>query len=108
MITRGYSKNQISEMGFPKDEYQFPNQPGSFSRKLVMKEWGNKNLICYFETDISGKYRLCVWWNPNDEKSYRPKNADNDFSNIEIGSNWTVTYEISKGGTTKWMSAIQL
>jgi hypothetical protein len=105
MDKRGYSKNQIKEMGFPTKEYLFPNQEGSFNGKLVMKEWGNKNLICYFETDKSEKYKLCVWSDADDNKSYRPKKTDIDFSMVEINSIWKVTFEISKSGITRWMTA---
>lgn len=105
MNKRGYSKNQIKEMGFPTREYLFPIQEGSFNGKLVMKEWGNKNLICYFETDNSKKYKLCVWSDADDNKSYRPKKTDIDFSMVEINSIWKVTFEISKSGITRWMTA---
>ena len=102
---KGYSKKQVEELGFPRNEYQFPEYTGTFKGLLVMKEWGKRNLICYFDTENHERYKLCVWFDYNDSKSYKPRKSDIDFTTAELNTVWMVAFAISKSGTTAWMTA---
>ena len=50
-MRRAYTWRQITEMGFEATDYDFPTEPGIVNAALVMKRWGNNNLVCYFEGD---------------------------------------------------------
>lgn len=108
-IRRGYSKNQVIEMGFPAGNYSFPTGSGEFVGKLVMKKRGKQNsLICYFDTEDGSTYKLCVWFNPNEAHSYRPRQCDLDISRVEIGTILRVTYDETARGKTRWLKAESL
>ena len=105
-IRRGYSKNQVREMGFPIGDYKFPVGSGVFVGELVMKKWGKQNsLICYFDTEDGSAYKLCVWFNPNEAHSYRPRQSNLDISRVEIGTILRVTFAETASGKTSWLNA---
>ncbi len=102
-MIRGYSKNQVIGMNFPREQYTFPTGNGNFNGTLAMKMWSDKQgLICYFDTDNNEKFKLCVWFSNNDDKSYRPKQSTVDISYLEIGTKCIITYE-NKNGKTVWL-----
>lgn len=94
------------DIGFPTNEYTFPEGEGSFMGKLVMKKWtDNKALLCYFDTQDSRKLKIQVYWKPELSKSYRPRNSSLDVSQIPIGTVVRVEYGLSKNGKTIWLTA---
>ena len=109
MENTGYSKRQIEEMHFPKSDYFFPTEENTVTAKLVMKEWGQKaNLICYFDVKDGSKIKLCVWFNSDDNKTYRPKKASINFKEVKLNTDWIVSFTLSKQGLTNWINAIPL
>lgn len=105
-IRRGYSRRQVEEMGFPIQKYKFPRGKGAFVGELVMKKWGKRNsLICYFDARDGNSYKLCVWFNCKDERSYRPLRSKLDISMVQIGTVLRVEYDEAASGKTKWLTA---
>ena len=105
-VRRGYSERQVSGMGFPAKDYAFPTGEGSFTGTLVMKKWNGKNaLICYFDADDGAKYKLCVWFSYDVNRTYRPTNSTVDISYVDIGSTIKVAYGQTKNGKSKWLDA---
>lgn len=103
-VRRGYSRTQIDEMGFDVSEYEFPKGPGRATGTLVMKQWGNKCLICYFDLDTGDKLRLTVWWK-GDDRSYCPKGSDIDMSCVEIGTRMEIAYDVGESGLSLFLYA---
>ena len=104
-MKKAYSWQEITEMGFQVADYDFPFEPGEMNATLVMKRWGRNNLICYFEGDSGEKFKLCVWWSQYEDQSYRPRDSDVDFTQIELGTKLWVKYDISSSGKAMFLDA---
>ena len=105
-MKRAYTRKQLFEMNFPVSDYDFPHGNGTFDGVLVMKKWGDRNvLICYFDTDQGEKLKLCAWFKRDSKKDYRPKHSDLDMSKVEIGTDLRVNYSTRNSGKTLWESA---
>ena len=83
-MKKAYSWREITEMGFQVTDYEFPTEPGIVNATLVMKRWGNNNLVCYFEGDEGEKFKLCAWWSQYENRAYRPRDSDIDFTEVEL------------------------
>ena len=104
-MKKAYTWREITEMGFQVTEYDFPTEPGIVNATLVMKRWGNNNLICYFEGDDGKKLKLCAWWSQYENRSYRPRDSDIDFTLVELGTRFQLEYGISTRGRAIFISA---
>ena len=104
-MRRAYTWRQITEMGFEVTDYDFPTEPGIVNAALVMKRWGNNNLVCYFEGDDGEKIKLCAWWSQYENRSYRPRDSDIDFTEVELGTRFKLEYGISTKGGAIFISA---
>ena len=104
-MRRAYTWRQITEMGFDVTGYDFPTEPRIVNATLVMKRWGNNNLVCYFESDEGEKFKLCAWWSQYENRSYRPRDSDIDFSEVELGTRFNLEYGISEKGRAIFISA---
>ena len=104
---RAYSKQQVKRSGFPTGEYTFPQGSGSFVGELVLKMWNNNNaLVCYFDTTEGEKYKLCVWFSYDANRSYRPQHSPLDLSYVDIGTSLYVEYDrFPNGYATRWLKA---
>ncbi len=106
MEKRAYSKREFLSLGFPAKEYDFPTGRGCFTGKMVMKRWINYGIVCYFETEGGTRYKLCVWRDfKNEYNGYHPANSELDISNVPFDTTLQVSYEESKSGKTKWLTA---
>lgn len=100
----GYSWWQVADMGFPSNDYEFPNKEGAFTGTLVMKKWNRQNgLMCYFDTNDGYKYKLCVWPDYDEKRAYRPIRSDVDITLIDIGAVIKVVHGLSKTKKSKWL-----
>lgn len=91
---------------FPMDEYTFPLGDGCFVGKLVMKKWNRCNgLNCFFDTEDGQKFKVCVWFSHEAERSYRPAYSDIDMSVQQIGTVMRVKFKATASGKTKWLEA---
>jgi len=104
-MVRGYSENQVREMGFPRADYSFPKEPGEGSGTLVMKMWGNKCLICYFDMDDGSKIKLSLFREHETDRHFFPENSEIDFTEVEIGSQMEIAYGITRTGKAKFLTA---
>lgn len=105
-MIRGYTNKQVSEMGFPTKDYDFPKEAGSFTGTLALKRWGrNGVLVCYFDTDDGEKVSLGVWSRHKKDRTYPPKNCDLDLASVEIGSRMRVEYDVRETGTSRMLEA---
>lgn len=105
-IRRGYSEGQMRDMSFSGGDYHFPTGGGEFIGILAMKKWTGENaLVCYFDAEDGSKYKLCVWFSYNTNRTYRPAESDLDISHVEIGSKLRVVYGPNSKGNAKWLDA---
>lgn len=104
-MRRAYTWRQITEMGFEVTDYDFPTEPGIVNATLVMKRWGNNNLVCYFEGDDGEKFKLCAWWSQYENRAYKPRDSDIDFTEVELGTRFNLEYGISEKGRAIFISA---
>ena len=105
-MKRGYSRFEVSEMGFNRRAYAFPVEPGSATGTLVMKEWSkHRCLVCYFDLDSGEKLILCVWKEEDEERSYKPRHSDLDLSYVELGTRLEISYGITSSGKSSFLEA---
>jgi len=104
-MVRGYSENQVKEMGFKRGEYKFPTVAGKGTATLAMKMWGNKCLLCYFDMDDGQKIKLTAFREHEHDRYFYPRNCDLDMAAVEIGSRMEVAYGITKTGTASFLNA---
>jgi len=102
---RAYKRNQLYEAGFPVADYDFPEHEGSFIGNLTMKKWGasNQNLICYFDADDGKKYKLCLWFKYDKEKSYTVTGFC--FADVPLDTEWLIMFKKNKKGRVAWVGA---
>lgn len=104
-MVRGYSEHQAEEMGFPRSQYQFPNTAGKGTGILVMKIWGNKCLVCYFDMDDGEKIKLAAFREHTHDRFFQPEKSELDLAGVEIGSVMEISYGITGTGRANFLSA---
>ena len=106
-MTRGYSRNQVRDMGFDRKSYRFPKEPGKGTGMLTMKEWAHSQgcLLCFFELDEGEKLILSVWRQKDDARSYKPRNCDLVMTQVPIGSRMDLEYDLTPKGHSRFLYA---
>ena len=104
-MVKGYSENQVREMGFDRSQYRFPDTAGKGTGALTMKIWGNKCLLCYFDMDDGAKIKLTVFRERVHNRYFQPEKSELDLAEVEIGSFMEIAYGITRNGTAKFLTA---
>ena len=104
-MVRGYSEHQAEKMCFPRSQYQFPNAAGKGTGTLVMKIWGNKCLVCYFDMDDGENIKLAAFREHTHDRFFQPEKSELDLAGVEIGSVMEISYGITSTGRAKFLSA---
>lgn len=112
-LKRAWTRTEISKMGLDLGDFKIPDNPiGTFTGTLVTRAWPKKSsfrksLICYFIADDGNKYFLLAFEDLK-TKVYKPRNKDLDFTEVEIGKRFKLTYSISKSNWPNWIDAEML
>jgi hypothetical protein len=107
---RAWTRSEIQDMGLDLSEFNIPSDTkGELTGTLVTRAWPKKSsfrksLICYFVTDEGEKYFLLAFQDLK-SKLYKPRSTDIDFTEVEIGSRFKLSYSVSKGNWPNWIDA---
>ena len=96
---------EFKEQDFSAAYYPFPDEAGAAIARLVLKRLGKENIICYFEGEDGEKFKLAVWWNKLESRAYRPRDSDLDMAEVEIGTEFDVSWDITHSGKARFLAA---
>lgn len=107
---RAWTRSEISDMGLNLSTFEIPREPiPELSATLVTRAWPKKtsfrkSIICYFVTDDGYKFFLLAFQDLN-SGIYKPRETNIDFTTVELGTRFALSYKISKTSWPNWITA---